>query len=360
MKLYMIIGALCFSFVCRSQTYYNPRETIDINLTIQEPYKPINYNQIGQDFNNTLQAELARREALKKYYADIYYQTKASMYENSILTNDYQIDNLILKLRSTADQHVQGLYNLLTSGQLNPNSFESKIRASYYEYINSNRGLAYLSKYKFQKTNLISSSVDLSEFNLLFDKAINSVSSFNFSYSSSKLNFEVTEFMYEGNKSVDGILSYVTMICDKQIDIDELKLRLENKLKEDSIKKRQEMKEISESIFGFYATRMNTLNSLTEKEKIKYLKGELKYIKSSTNKYYKNYILPKYVSKYATKVPEYVVYNIVSEKMLINFEEEDDSKIIYNEEFFNNSNDYKFLVKLYEYLVNESGVKIVK
>lgn len=356
----MIIGAIFFSYVCRSQTYYNPRESIDINITIKEPYKPINYSQISQNFNNSIQAELARREALKSYYADIYYQTKASIYENSILTNDYQIDNLILKLRSTADEHVRGLYNLLTWGQLNPNIFESKIRAAYFEYINSNRALAYLSKYKFQKSNLLSSSDDLSEFNLLFDKAINSVSSFDFPMSSSKVSFVITDFIFEGNNSVHDILNYVTMVCDKQIDIEELKLVQEIKLKEDSIKKRQEMKEKSENILNFYQTRLNTLNSLTEKEKIKYLKGELKYIKSSYNKRYKKYILPNYTSKSSTEVSEYVVYNIVSEKMIINNEEEDDAKIVYNEEFFDNSQDYRFLVKLYEYLVDVSGVNIIK
>jgi hypothetical protein len=90
------------------------------------------------------------------------------------------------------------------------------------------------------------------------------------------------------------------------------------------------------------------------------LKGELKYIKSSYNKRYKKYILPNYTSKSSTEVSEYVVYNIVSEKMIINNEEEDDAKIVYNEEFFDNSQDYRFLVKLYEYLVDVSGVNIIK
>ena len=48
-----------------AQTYYNPKDEINITLTIKEPFKPINYYEIGKNFNNMLQEEAARREALK-------------------------------------------------------------------------------------------------------------------------------------------------------------------------------------------------------------------------------------------------------------------------------------------------------
>jgi hypothetical protein len=99
---------LCFlllllPFVCLSQTtYYNPIQKLDITITVKEPFERVNYAEIGQNFNNAMQTELAKREALKKYYENIYYETKNSIYENSIFTNDYNIDKLIINLQSSA------------------------------------------------------------------------------------------------------------------------------------------------------------------------------------------------------------------------------------------------------------------
>ena len=73
---------LCFlllllPFVCLSQTtYYNPSQKLDITITVKEPFERVNYAEIGQNFNNAMQTELAKREALKKYYENIYYETK--------------------------------------------------------------------------------------------------------------------------------------------------------------------------------------------------------------------------------------------------------------------------------------------
>ena len=125
---------------------------------------------------------LAKREALKEYYENIYYETKNSIIENSIFTNDYNIDKLIYKLQSNTLAHIDHLYRLLTQGQKEPKIFESDLKIVYYEYNNSNRQLAYISKYKYQKINTINSPNDLSEFNLIFEKVINIISSFNFDY----------------------------------------------------------------------------------------------------------------------------------------------------------------------------------
>jgi hypothetical protein len=198
---------LCFlllllPFVSLSQTtYYNPSQKLDINITIKEPYKPVNYAEIGQNFNNTIQAEIAKREALKKYYENVYYETKKSISENSIFTNDYNIDKLIYKLQLTTINQVDFLYRILSNGQLKPDLFESEIKNVYYSYNNSNRQLAYISKYKYQKTNSINSSAELSEFNLLFDKVLNSISSFEISQG--EINFVVNQIIYNGSKSVN-------------------------------------------------------------------------------------------------------------------------------------------------------------
>ena len=84
------------------QIYYYPEDDIDVNLTItvKEPFKPINYAELSQNFNDQLQAEVQRREALKRHYDDIAHQTISSIQSSLHLTSDNQINSLILKLQS--------------------------------------------------------------------------------------------------------------------------------------------------------------------------------------------------------------------------------------------------------------------
>lgn len=350
---------LCFlllflPFVCLSQTtYYNPSKQLDINITVKEPFKRVNYAEIGKNFNNAMQNELSKREALKQYYENIYYETKNSIVENSIFTNDYNIDNLINKLQSTTIKRVDVLYTLLTQGQKQPNIFESDLKKVYYEYNNNNRQLAYISKYKYQKTNTISSPNDLSEFNIIFEKVINSISSFTYDYQGN-INFEINEIIYDGSKSINNILTFISMVCDKQINLDELKQKYDSKVKDEALKKTEEMRKTAYSIFGFYSSRFKTINSLNENERKKYLKNELKFIKKRMPNSYMNYF-----SKSDDFIAENVIFNIVDKKIIINIDEDDESKQIFNESFFNQSADFNFLYGLLIYLKDESGVKII-
>lgn len=349
---------LCFlllllPFICLSQTtYYNPSKKLDINITVKEPFKRVNYAEIGKNFNNAMQNELAKREALKQYYENIYYETKNSIIENSIFTNDYNIDNLIYKLQSTTTKRIDVLYTLLTQGQKQPNIFESDLKKVYYEYNNNNRQLAYISKYKYQRTNTISSPNDLSEFNIIFEKVINSISSFTYDYQGG-VNFEINEIIYDGSKSINNIITFISMVCEKKIDIDELKKKHEDKIKNDLVKKREEMWKTTQSIYVFYATRLSTLNSLNEKEKKKFLKNEVKFIKKRMPNSYMYYF-----SKSADFIPENVIFYIVDKKIFIVKEKKLDESI-FNESFFNGSTDFVFLFELLNYLKDESGVKII-
>jgi hypothetical protein len=349
---------LCFlllflPFVCLSQTtYYNPSKQLDINITVKEPFKRVNYAEIGKNFNNAMQNELAKREALKQYYENIYYETKNSIIENSIFTNDYNIDNLINKLQSTTIKRIDVLYTLLTQGQKQPNIFESDLKKVYYEYNNNNRQLAYISKYKYQKTNTISSPNDLSEFNIIFEKAINSISSFTYD-NQENINFEINEIIYDGSKSINNILTFISMVCDKKNDIDALKKNYEVKIKNDAVKEKEEMWKTTQSIYVLYATRLSTLNSLNENEKKKFLKNEVKFIKKRMPNSYKYYF-----SNSADFIPENVIFYIVDKKIFI-VKGENLDKSIFNESFFNGSTDFVFLFELLNYLKDESGVKII-
>ena len=98
MKILFLFLILALSISANSQTYYNPPNTIKLTVEIKEPYKPINWAEIGANFNNAINAEIQRREKLKRYYDDILYQTTNSINTNTLLTNDNEINSKLILL----------------------------------------------------------------------------------------------------------------------------------------------------------------------------------------------------------------------------------------------------------------------
>ena len=145
------------------------------------------------------------------------------------------------------------------------------------------------------------------------------------------------------------------MVCDKQINLDDLKLNYENKVKNEMLKERMQNKEIAKKIFDYYDERSATLNSMNDNERKKYLKNELKYIKKTFNRTF----LQDYISSSDDFFPENILFNIIDKKIILNKDEVDDSKIIYNEKFFKWSKDLSIVRALSNYFYNESGVRII-
>ena len=185
-----------------SQTYYNPRESIDITITVKEPFKPINYAEISQNFNNEIQRVIAERNARKKYYQDIYYQTKSSINSNSVLTNEYEIDQLIFNLQENFNYKIDAIYSQLTSGRLKENLFESNLRSTYSTYTNANRSLAYLSRFKYQNQSN-------QNFQILFKKVLSHVKGFSVTRYGN-VSFMLSGIKYVGSNNVSSILNYVS------------------------------------------------------------------------------------------------------------------------------------------------------
>lgn len=150
MKL-LSITFLLFPFLCISQIYFQDKETIDLNITIQEPFKPINYAEIGNQFNDVLQQEIARRNALKQYHNNIYYQTRDLVMSNVMLTGNNILNEKILLLQERVFFRLKMWYTLLGSGQLNPYSYPNKLKNEYYNFFSANKIL--LSLYNFVNIN---------------------------------------------------------------------------------------------------------------------------------------------------------------------------------------------------------------
>ena len=151
--MYLLFVCLIFSKTADAQIYYNPNQSIDLTVTIKEPYKPINYAEIADNFTSAIKQAAARRDALKRYYDDIAYETKNSIYSNTILTNDYSIDNKILILQQEAIDDIYIKHTLLKSGQLNPRVYENSVRDIYYSFMRANREM--LQRFIMNKNKII-------------------------------------------------------------------------------------------------------------------------------------------------------------------------------------------------------------
>jgi hypothetical protein len=131
MKILFLFLILALSISGNSQTYYNPQNTIKLTVEIKEPYKPINWTEIGANFNNAINAEIQRREKLKRYYDDILYQTTNSINTNTLLTNDNEINSKLILLQSTSIETLNMLNRLLKTGNLKPDDYENELRKTY-------------------------------------------------------------------------------------------------------------------------------------------------------------------------------------------------------------------------------------
>jgi hypothetical protein len=264
-----------------AQTYYNPRDEINITLTIKEPYKQINYYEIGNNLNNTLQAEIARREALKRYYESIYYSTKNEVQRGTYLTNENNIDLKILLLQDETLKGINRLYNLLTSGMIQPQAYESQIQNMYYNYYRDNQLFLNLCRYKFLKINSLQSDSSKRKFNEDFSFALNSISSIN--VQNSKTEFTVIgiseSLTSTETRNISSIQQYVSNACDGNIEIYKAnwanKLAIQQQKENDA---RNFNKEWAKMSSGIFEARNEKLKNLEYHERLDYLKKERKFL----------------------------------------------------------------------------------
>ena len=207
-KLILIIILISSGLMATAQIYYDPGESIDINITVKEPFKPINYAEIGQDFTNAMQKEVARRNALKIYYDDIAYETKNSVYSNSILTNDYLIDNIIFKLQKKINDYIDVYQRLLKAGAMKPRDYENGLREIYSMFTQANREIAYLSRLKMYKLSSLKTVEEKNNFNKNFDKLLNNLD----------LSIGEYEVRFKLNNSEIQPINNLTNFISKKID----------------------------------------------------------------------------------------------------------------------------------------------
>ena len=288
----LIILLLQNNLKLSAQTYYYPSNDINITLTIKEPFRPINYNELSQNFNNALQEEAARRDALKRYYDQIYFETRSSISTNTYLTDDSNLNQKILLLQNATLENLYHLNNSLKAGLLKPENYESSLRTCYYNYINNNQIFLNLARFKYLKLAEYQNDSLRNVFNNDFNTILTSIDKIYVSTYSTE--FTVIGFAESisasEKKSIDKLYMFITNACEGNLALyqknwQEQKLIQQQEAYTVKSFNNQWIKMVSEIM----DSRASKWQKLDKKEKLKYLKNERKYLDDKLGKDFMNY-----------------------------------------------------------------------
>uniref|UniRef100_UPI0040472793 hypothetical protein n=1 Tax=Algoriphagus sp. TaxID=1872435 RepID=UPI0040472793 len=260
-----------------SQTYYNPSNKVDFTITIKESYKPVDYSKIGRDFNTMIQNELQRRENLKRYYDEIYFQTKNSVYSSTVLTSDNLINSKILMVQQEVIERLDIYNRLLKSGMVKPNEYESDVRNIYYTYMNTNQVFLQIVQYKYNKDLELSNQTKINEHNKLYTNTLNSIKEFRFN-NSGDIEFVLNGLIYP-NTTTNSLYDFVRSSSEGGFTDYKEKFEVEEKKKkEEELFQKNEYQRIYDLRRSTFDLRKSILIKLTEKEKRGFREEEKEYI----------------------------------------------------------------------------------
>ena len=257
-KFLIILFVISINFT-QGQTYYNPNETVDINITIKEPFKPINFYEIGKDFNEMLNNEVEKRRLLKEYHTQIYYETKSKLSSEIILTNYFEIDNVILKLNSTINEEIDMNYRLLTNGMLDRFEFKKNLRDLYFNFNAANKQIVYIINYKNQFLNKLETKTEKDIFIEKLNKAINYLQSV-------KIN---NNKIYLNGVNQSNILNYISNVLIENDEPKNLKTNL--KTTEDAVVFYDLLKDEVSLDYGIIKKGGNGIKKVKIENKLNYL-----------------------------------------------------------------------------------------
>jgi hypothetical protein len=267
------------------KTYYNPSNKVDITITIKESYKPVDYSKIGRDFNTMIQNELQRRENLKRYYDEIYYQTKNSLYSSTILTTDNLVNSKILMVQSIIIEELDIYNRLLKNGIMKPSEYESNVRNIYFTYMNTNQIFLQIVQYKYNKDLESGDQTKINEHCKLYTNTLNSFKEFKIN-NSNEIEFVLNGLIYP-NRTSNSLFEFVRSSSEGGFDTYKINWENEDILNKQNILTTNIFNESwKKMVMEIIKSRSVKIESLNEKEKLKYLKSEKKYLYEKLGKYY--------------------------------------------------------------------------
>jgi hypothetical protein len=288
MKKYIILFfTFLFSINSYSQTYYNPSNNVNLTITIKESYKPVDYSKIGRDFNTMIQNELQRRENLKRYYDEIYFQTKNSVYSSTVLTSDNLLNSKILMVQSEVIRYLEVYNRSLKSGMMKPDEYESNVRNIYYKYMNTNQVFLQIVQFKYNKDLQLGDQTKINEHNKLYTNTLNSIDGFRFN-NSEEIEFVLNGLIYP-NTTINSLYDFVRSSSEGEYET--YKTNWDDKLRDELISIEKEQKRLKEEMDKnkvvsdrLFQLRKETFDyrkmiflKLSEKERKKFRQEEKEY-----------------------------------------------------------------------------------
>jgi hypothetical protein len=211
--LILLIGLTFTSF--SQKTYYNPSNKVDLTITIKESYKPVDYSKIGRDFNTMIQNEERKREELIRYYDEIFFETKRSVINNTVLTSDNLINSKILMVQRKIIQELD-LYNQSwRDGLLKTKDFESNVRNIYYTYMENNQVFLQIVQYKYNKDLELNNEVKINEHNQIYTKTLNSIKYFKIN-NLGEIEFYCSNLVYPKKNTSNNLFDFVTRFGEEK------------------------------------------------------------------------------------------------------------------------------------------------
>jgi hypothetical protein len=253
---------------------------VDLTITIKESYKPVDYSKIGRDFNTMIQNELQRRENLKRYYDEIYFQTKNSVYSSTVLTSDNLINSKILLIQSKIIDELDVYNRLLKSGIMKPSEYESNIRSIYFTYMNTNQVFLQIVQYKYNKDLELGDQTKISEHSKLYFNTLNSIKEFKIN-NSYGIEFILNGLIYP-NRTSNFLYEFVRSSSEGDFGNYKDKFDMEEKKKkEKELSQKNEYRRIYDLRRSTFDLRGSVISKLNEKEKRNFREEEEKFIKQS-------------------------------------------------------------------------------
>ena len=292
MKYLILTLSVLQSHFTIGQTYYNPDNSIDLNLTIEiiEPFEPINYAEIAQDFNNTMQEIVARREALKNYYDMIAYETINSIQSNIHLTSDNEINKIIVNLKSTTISDVQILNGMLKSGQYGRDTgrYERDLRNVFRTFIDANQNLLYCLKSKHNSLANLTNESEKNDFSELCKETFRTIGEIT-RKTPFEIQFNLKQSLYKGSNFISqNQLLYFVEDCLSG-NLSQFKNDYILKKERDEKARQEEIRRIEKANEQEQNRLMNLQNSVLDKRnklladlspqnKLNFLKSEVKHL----------------------------------------------------------------------------------
>jgi len=292
MKYLILTLSVLQSHFTIGQTYYNPDNSIDLNLTIEiiEPFEPINYAEIAQDFNNTMQEIVARREALKNYYDMIAYETINSIQSNIHLTSDNEINKIIVNLKSTTISDVQILNGMLKSGQYGRDTgrYERDLRNVFRTFIDANQNLLYCLKSKHNSLANLTNESEKNDFSELCKETFRTIGEIT-RKTLFEIQFNLKQSLYKGSNfiSQNQLLYFVEDCLSGNLSQFKndyiLKKERDEKARQEEIRRiekanEQEQNRLLNLQNSVLDKRNKLLADLSPQNKLNFLKSEVKHL----------------------------------------------------------------------------------